>query len=237
MQWNDDAVLLSARPFGENALLVSLLTATNGRHGGLVPGGQSRRQRALWQSGNWLAVHWQARLADHLGSVKGELRTAFAPVFLSDPARLAALSAACALSDQCLPDHVPNEGAFSGLLAFLEGLVQEDWPSLYVHWELGLLRVLGFGLDLSVCAVTGGTDDLIYISPKTGRAVSAAAGRPYHDRLLFLPAFLRAGGAASPPQIVMGLAVTGHFLERHVLAPQGRPLPAARSRLVDRLRA
>jgi DNA repair protein RecO (recombination protein O) len=237
MHWNDDAVLLSARPFGETGLLVSLLTASNGRHAGLVPGGQSRRRRALWQSGNWLEVEWRARLAEQLGSVGGELHKAFAAEWLHDPARLAALGAACAMCELCLPEHVPHPQAFAGLVALLGSLGQEEWPSLYVHWELGLLRVLGFGLDLGSCAASGATADLAYVSPKSGRAVSRSEGAPYHDRLLALPRFVAAGGAGDPQQIGDGLALSGYFLERHVLAPHGRRLPAARSRLVDRLRA
>jgi DNA repair protein RecO (recombination protein O) len=236
MRWSDDALLLSARSFGENGLLVSLLTREHGRHRGLVPGGQSRRQRAIWQSGNWLAVHWQARLAEHLGTIGGELRGAYAARWLDDAGRLAALGAACAMADLCLSEHVPHPDVFAGLLALLEGLAQEEWPSLYVHWEIGLLRALGFGLDLSACAATGMTADLGYVSPKSGRAVSRAAGEPYQDRLLPLPAFLVEGGAGDKPAVAAGLQLTGHFLERHALAPQGRRLPAARSRLVDRLR-
>jgi DNA repair protein RecO (recombination protein O) len=236
MQWNDDAILLSARPFGENGLIVSLLTGNNGRHGGFVAGGQGRRQRPTWQSGNWLAVQWRARLAEQLGSVSGEVRTAFAARWMSDPGRLAALAAACALCDASLSDHGPQPQAYAGLLALIEALEQPDWSSLYVHWELGLLRVLGFGLDLSACAATGANVDLAYVSPRSGRAVGRAAGRPYHDRLLPLPAFLAEGGAGDAAAVAAGLELTGHFLERHVLAPHGHTLPAARSRLVDRLR-
>ena len=237
MQWNDDALLLSARPHGENALLVSLLTSERGRHAGLVPGGQGRRQRALWQTGSLLAVKWQARLAEHLGTVSGEQRTAFAARWLDDPLRLAALTAACAMSDLCLPERVPHPTAFAGLLALLAGLEQPLWPSLYVHWELGLLGALGYGLDLTSCAATGATFDLHYVSPKSGRAVSRAAGEAYRDRLLPLPAFLLLGGPGDTDAITAGLSLTGYFIERHILAPQGRALPAARTRLVDRLRS
>jgi DNA repair protein RecO (recombination protein O) len=237
MHWNDDAILLAARPHGENGLLVSLLTSRLGRHAGLVPGGQSRRHRAVWQSGNLLAVRWQARLADHLGTVGGEVGTAYASRWLDDPPRLAAVGAACAMGECCLPERVPQEKLFAGLLALFAGLDQPLWPTLYVHWELGLLGALGFGLDLGACAATGATTDLAYVSPKSGRAVCRSAGLAYHDRLLPLPAFLRQGGAGSPDDIVDGLALTGYFIDRHILAPQGRSLPAARSRLVDRLRA
>ena len=237
MQWNDDAILLSARPFGENALLVSLLTHQQGRHAGLVPGGQSKRQRAIWQSGNWLSVEWKARLAEQLGSLTGEMRTAFGARWMADAPRLAAITAACAMSELCLPEHVPHAQAFAGLLALFDSLDQPDWASLYVHWEIGLLRVLGFGLDLASCAATGTTADLAYVSPKSGRAVSRAEGLPYHDKLLVLPAFLTEGGGGDAEQIAAGLTLSGFFLERHVLAPHGRQLPAARSRLVDRLRA
>jgi DNA repair protein RecO (recombination protein O) len=237
MRWDDQAILLSARPYGENGLIVSLLTRQNGRHGGLVQGGQSKRHRAAWQSGNWLEIEWRGRLAEQLGTVSGELRAAYGPRWLSDAARLAAVSAACAVSDLCLPDHVPNPRVFDGLLALFDGLDGESWPTLYVHWELGLLRELGFGLDLTACAVTGATLDLAYVSPKSGRAVSVQGGQGYHDRLLALPSFLLDGSAGDAKALVAGLELTGFFLERHVLAPLGRRLPAARSRLVDRLRA
>ena len=237
MQWSDEAILLSARPFGENGLLVNLLTAAQGRHAGLVPGGQSKRHRATWQPGNWLSVEWRARLAEQLGSISGEVRTAFAARWMSDAPRLAAIAAACAMGELCLPEHVPHGQAFAGLVELFDSLEQDNWASLYVHWELGLLRVLGFGLDLASCAATGSNQDLAYVSPKSGRAVSRVEGQPYHDKLLVLPPFLRDGGAGDAAQIAAGLTLAGFFLERHVLAPHGRRLPAARSRLVDRLRA
>jgi DNA repair protein RecO (recombination protein O) len=237
MQWTDDALLLSARPHGEVALLVQLLTREHGRHAGLVAHGQSKRHRASWQTGTLMAVKWQARLSDHLGTVTGEPRTPYAARWLDDPFRLAGVSAACAVSEACLPERVPHPAAFEALMALLDGFSENNWPSLYAHWELGLLGELGFGLDLGACAATGGTIDLVYVSPKSGRAVSRAAGEEYRDRMLPLPAFLREGVTEDRVEVADALSLTGFFLERHALAPYGRSLPPARSRLVDRLRA
>jgi len=237
MHWTDDALLLSARPHGENALLVNLLTREHGRHAGLVTAGQSKRHRATWQAGTLMSVKWQARLAEHLGGVSGEALTAYSARWLDDAFRLAGVSAACAVSEACLPERVPHPNAFAALVALLDGMVEQHWPSLYAHWELGLLGELGFGLDLSACASTGTTGDLAYVSPKSGRAVSRGAGEAYHDRLLPLPGFLKSGITEDRIAVADALNLTGFFLERHVLAPHGRGLPAARSRLVDRLRA
>jgi len=237
MQWIDDAILLSARAHGETALLVTLLTREHGRHAGLVQGGQSKKHRPAWQTGTLFEIKWQARLSEHLGGVTGEARRSYAARWLDDAGRLGGISAICAIAEACLPDREPHLAAYAGLLAFLEGLGEDHWPSLYAHWELGLLGELGFGLDLSVCAATGATDDLIYVSPKSGRAVSRGAGEAYRDRLLTLPAFLLEGISHDRAEVARALDLTGFFLERHALAPQGKALPAARSRLVDRLRA
>ena len=135
-----------------------------------------------------------------------------------------------------LPEREPCPGAYAGLAGLLASLDEPAWPSLYVHWELGLLAALGFGLDLSRCTVTGANDALAYVSPRTGRAVSLSAGEAWRDRLLRLPGFLVGQGDAGPQEVLEGLALTGHFLERHVFAQKGRAAPAARSRFVDRLR-
>ena len=237
MHWTDEAILLSARPHGESALLVTLLTHDHGRHAGIVAGGQSKRHRASWQTGTLLDIKWTARLAEHLGTVGGEARTSYAARWLDDPARLGGVSAACAVAESCLPERVPHPPAFAAMVALLDGFSQDHWPSLYAHWELGLLGELGYGLDLTQCAATGLSEDLIYVSPKSGRAVSRAAGEEYRDKMLALPPFLTAGITHDRAEVASALALTGFFLERHVLTPQGRVLPAARSRLVDRLRA
>jgi len=237
MQWIDEAVLLSVRPHGESALLVTLLTREHGRHAGLVAYGQSKKHRPAWQTGTLFEIKWQARLAEHLGGVTGEGRTAYAARWLDDAARLGGIAAVCAVAEACLPERVPHPAAFAGLLAFFDGLGEDHWPSLYAHWELGILGELGFGLDLSACAATGTREDLAYVSPKSGRAVSAKAGEDYRDKLLALPSFLQGGITHERGEVAAALALTGFFLERHVLAPHGKALPAARSRLVDRLRA
>ncbi|MGH7095372.1 MAG: DNA repair protein RecO [Stellaceae bacterium] len=237
MEWRDSGFILTARRHGESAAIVEVLTAEHGRHAGLVRGGQSPRRRALLQPGNEVAMAWRARLAEHLGTIECELVRAHAARFLDDPERLAALAAAAALVAEALPEREPHGDiyrSFAALIAALDS--SRTWPCDYVAWECDLLAALGFGLDLSCCAVTGTTDDLVYVSPRTGRAVSREAGRPYHDKLLPLPDFLIRDVPAGRPAIVAGLALTGHFLYRHLLLPQGRNLPEARARLAERMR-
>jgi DNA repair protein RecO (recombination protein O) len=236
MEWDDEAVILSMRRHGEHGGVVSLLTRSHGRHAGLVHGAQSKSKSGLLQPGNHVRAWWRGRLSEHLGTLRLEVLHAHAGAVLDDPARLAALSSACALVDVALPDRQPHPGTFVALEALLLALAAESWPSVYVHWEVALLRDLGFGLDLTACAATGATDDLGYVSPKTARAVSRAAGEAWKDKLLALPRFLVEGGEGDCEQIRQGLVLTGFFIERHVLGPQHIAMPAARMRLVDRFR-
>jgi len=240
MHWTDEGVVLTTRRHGERALIVDLLTREHGRHAGLLRGGQGPRLRAEWQIGNRLAVTWRARLADHLGSFSGEIAGSGVARLLDDRARLAALTAACAVAAAVLPEREPHPRAFAGLNALIAALNDDHrWALAYVEWELGLLAELGFGLDLARCAATGTTEDLIYVSPRSGQAVCAAAGAPYRDRMLRLPAFLKQetdSAQAVLDDVLDGLDLTGFFLERRVLAPHGRKIPAARTRYVDVLR-
>lgn len=237
MEWNDESVVLAARRHGEAAAYVELLTRAHGRHAGLVLGGWSRRQRGVLQPGNEVAARWRARLAEHLGTLTVELVRARASAHLDDPLRLAGLAAACATARAALPEREPHTPLYDGFLSLMDAIeTSEVWPAIYVRWEVELLKELGFGLDLRRCAVTGSGDDLAYVSPRTGRAVSRAAAAPYRERLLRLPAFLLASqaGEVDAASTADGLALTGHFLERHVFGQQAGRSPAARTRLVDR---
>jgi DNA repair protein RecO (recombination protein O) len=241
LEWSDEGLVLSARRHGENATVVTILTRENGRHAGLVRGGQGPKARGLYQPGNHVSARWRGRLAEHLGNWTGELIAGFSAVVMDEPSKLAALSAACAMLESALPEREPVPGVYVNSLAFVAALAaangaKPSWPEAYARWELQLLADLGFGLDLSACAATGGTENLIYVSPKTGRSVSAEAGEPYRAKLLDLPAFLTAADApADPASILTALRLTGYFLERHVFAPQGRIIPPARTRLVEAL--
>lgn len=236
MDWTDQGIVLSARRHGESSAVASLLTRTHGRHAGLVRGGWGKRGRATLQPGNTVQAHWRARLAEHLGTFVLEPDRTFAAGVFNEPLRLAALASACALADCALPEREPHPAIHDALGALLAALVHEDpaWPQAYVRWEVRLLADLGFGLDLKSCAATGTESNLAFVSPRTGRAVSAEAAGPWRDRLLPLPGFL---AGAEPTDgiesIAQGLALTAHFLERHVFAPHGRALPAARRRLAQ----
>ena len=242
MDWSDSGFILAAKPYGESSLLVSLLTEAHGRHAGLVKGGATRRNSGLYQSGNEVLGEWRARLAEHLGNWRLELKTPWSAGLLDTPDRLAALSAACAMADAALPEREPHPAVHAGFRILLAALDvdSDDWPLVYVRWELGLLAELGFGLDLDHCAATGAIEDLTHVSPKSGRAVSAAAAAPYREKLFRLPGFL-AGGRGGPPandamaDIRDGLALTGFFLERHVFQPHRQALPTARARLLERI--
>jgi DNA repair protein RecO (recombination protein O) len=239
MEWRDTGFVLNARRHGESALIVELLTAEHGRHAGLVRGGQSPRRRALLQPGNDVAASWRGRLPEHLGTFEVELIAPHAAQLLDDPDRLAALSAAVALLLVALPEREPHpdvHASLAGLLAALALDSSNAWAQAYVVWECGLLAALGFGLDLGRCAVTGTNQDLAYVSPRTGRAVSRETGMPYHDKLLPLPGFLWREAPAGPDDVVAGLVLTRHFLLHHLLAPHGGQLPEARERLLERMR-
>lgn len=239
MDWTDDGIVLSVRKHGETSAIVSLLTREHGRHAGLVRGGVGRRARGVLQPGNGVRAHWRARLEEHLGSLSCELTEAYAARVLDDPLRLAGLDAACAVADAALPEREPHPRTHQGLTVLMAALAEANpaWPSVYVKWEIGLLGALGFGLDLESCAATGRNDQLAWVSPRSGRAVSLAAGEPYRDRLLPLPEFLVAqNGAGSPAEVLDGLRLSGYFLERHVFVHGRQASPAARDRLIERLR-
>jgi DNA repair protein RecO (recombination protein O) len=235
MDWRDTGFVLTARRHGESSLIVELLTAEHGRHAGLVRGGQSPKRRALLQPGNLVAASWRGRLEEHLGAFDIELARAHAAGVIDDPDRLAALSSAAALIAVALPEREPHGDVYQGFAMLIAALDSADWAARYVAWECTLLAALGYGLDLTCCAATGVNDDLAYVSPRSGRAVSRSAGTPYHDKLLALPAFLWRDAAAENADVVAGLTLTGHFLHHHLLEPHGRTLPEARARLAERL--
>ena len=233
MQWSDEAVILSVRPHGDTQAVAEVLTRDHGRHLGLVYGGRSRKLRPVLQTGNHVDVVWRARLSEQLGAFVIEPRRAFGVEAMDDAAALAGLSSICALA-RILPERDPHPNLYE-VTMFVLGFLDDPsvWPALLVRWELALLDELGFGLDLKTCASTGTTDDLVFVSPKSGRAVSQTAGEPYKDRLLVLPPFLkgRADRTVEPADIKAGLALTAHFIETRVLAPQNQPLPEVRQRL------
>ncbi len=222
------------RPYGEADLLVVVLTEALGRHHGWARGGAGRRQAAIWQPGNLVAARWVGRLADQLGSLSGELVHAGAALAFEDGLKLRSLGAACAVAAGALPERVPHARVFGGLLRLIAGLGANPAPlATLVRWEAELLADLGYGLDLSSCALTGATDGLAYVSPKSGRAVAAAAAGPWRERLLALPAFLLGSGDGDATAWRDGLLLTGHFLARDAFGAHHRPLPAPRASLYD----
>lgn len=243
MEWRDEGVVLAARKHGERDAVLSLLTFRHGRHAGLVKGGAGKRAAPLVQPGNRLECVWRARIPEHLGLYTLEPVRLYVATMLDDPARLAAVASAAALVDAALPERDPHPDLFAALVTLLGRIAGADprappeaWAADYVRFELMLLAELGYGLDLDACAVTGVTEGLAYVSPRTGRAVSPEGAGIYRERLLPLPPFLRGEGAADAQQVADGLRLAGHFLRRHIFEATDRPVPVARDRLVDLLR-
>ncbi len=240
IQWEDNAVILSSRPHGEQAAIVNVLSAEHGRYAGLLPGGQTPRWQPLLQPGNQVCARWRGRLPEHLGHYQFEGAGAGAARWLSEPSVLAIIGSACSVAERALPERQPQPLIFNGLCHLLQLEDADLFGAAYVQWELGVLAALGYGLDLAACAVTQRTDDLFYVSPRSGRAVSRAAGAAYHDKLLPLPGFLRGEPDWSPAAVQQGLQLTAHFLARRVFhhtAPRAAAdwhdcLPAARRRLM-----
>lgn len=231
MDWSEEGIVLAVRTHGETAAIAEVLTRSRGRWQGLVRGGRSRALRPVLQPGNTVAAHWRARLEDHLGAFAIEPVQLIVGGLIDDPFKLAGLTAFTALA-RLLPEREAHERIHDALAVALPLLADDDvWPAVLVRFELGLLEELGFGLDLTRCAATGSNDDLVYVSPKTGRAVSAAAGEPWKDRLFALPPFLRTdarGIAPEPEDVLAGLKLTGHFLARYVYTPRAIEPPDQR---------
>jgi DNA repair protein RecO (recombination protein O) len=235
MHWTDDALVLGARKHGESSLIRELMTRAQGRHLGLVHGGRSRRLQPFLQPGNTVHATWRARLHDHLGTFTvegGEQRSAR---FIGSPLALYGVAAMGALL-RLLPERDPHPALYDTALVLVDHLHEPDLaPALFVRFEVAVLAEFGFGLDLANCAATGQESDLVYVSPKSGRAVSAAAGEPYRERLLALPAFLRGEAIAEGPsldEIRAGFALTEFFLRARVFEPRGIDLPEERARFV-----
>ncbi|VAV94707.1 DNA recombination and repair protein RecO [hydrothermal vent metagenome] len=238
MEFHDQGIIISLRKYGEYDAVIDVLTADHGRHAGLVKGGMGRRQRGTLQPGNEVTLKWRGRLESQLGSYSVELHNARAAAFLDYPSKLGVLNSVCAILTVSLAEREQHRALYDGLIILLDSLEHmdhrpENWGALLVHWEIGLLSELGFGLDLSCCAATGLTDDLTYVSPKSGRAVSREAGRPYHDKLLTLPPFLLGRTDVTAEHVREGLRLSEFFLERHVLFPHNKKIPQARRMLMD----
>jgi DNA repair protein RecO (recombination protein O) len=236
MDWTDDAIVLHVRPHGETSAVLDVFTREHGRHSGLVRGGRSRKIRPVLQTGNLLKVEWRARLSEHLGFFVAELDQPYAARALDDRLALAGINSLAGLA-ALLAERDPHPRLFE-LAELMLGHLDEPalWPQLLVRFELLLLSELGVGLDLDRCAATGTREALIYVSPRSGGAVSASAGEAYKDRLLPLPAFLRShDGAASAQDVADGFALTGFFLERYVYEARNLPVPPARRQLLHLL--
>ncbi len=236
-QWQDQGIILSARRHGESGAIVTLLAKEHGKHAGYVRGAHSTKMRGALEIGNIVDVNWTARISDNLGSYALELSDAPASRFFYDPLKLLAVQAACELCAIALPERSRQNTVFDGLNALFQALDSEIWQAAFVYWEIALLRELGFALDLSICAGGGDKQNLVYVSPKTGRAVSAEMGEPYKDKLLPLASFLRPNGTNTDlDQIILGLEMTGYFFEHWALAHHNGDIPEARLRLQQRLK-
>ena len=239
MNWSDEGIVLSASNYGENSLIVSMITSNRGLHAGFVKGGSGKRMRGVFEPGNLIVANWQARLEEHLGMFKCELLEANAALFFNHPLKLAGLSSICAVVECSLQEREPHPKFYKRFKKFINEFDSIDWLHRYVILEVNLLSEIGFGLDLETCAVTGTTRQLVYVSPKTGRAVSKNAGEPYHDRMLVLPQFLSPSclneGAVKSRDVCEGLTLTGHFLQKHVFFQREQNEPAARTRFIERL--
>lgn len=235
MEWRDQGVVLSVRRHGETSAIVEMFTPKHGRHAGVVRGGASRKVAPILQPGAQLDVSWRARLDEHIGSFTVEpVRSRSADV-MGDRLALAGLNAMTALLTFSLPEREPHERLYRRTITVLDMLGQsEAWPLAYLRWEMALLDDLGFGLDLSRCAVTGETGELIYVSPKSGRAVSSAGAGEWSDRLLPLPVCLTGAWDGTLGEISQGMRTTGYFLTHWLAHSHGdKPIPQARVRLAD----
>lgn len=235
MEWRDQGILLGVRRHGENAGILDVFTPQRGRHLGVMRGATSRKIAPILQPGAQLDLTWRARLEDHMGSFTVEPVRSRSAMALGGRLSLAGLNAVAALLMFLLPEREPHASLYARTEALLDILDEvQVWPLAYLKWEMAVLEELGFGLDLRKCAVTGTRDDLVYVSPKSGRAVSRDGAGEWADRLLPLPLCMLGQGGAEDHEIAQGLKTTGYFLTNRLAPELGhKPLPEARQRFVD----
>ncbi|MFV2034513.1 MAG: DNA repair protein RecO [Halocynthiibacter sp.] len=237
MEWRDEGAVLAVRRHGETSVILEVFTEAHGRHAGVVRGGAGRRMTPVLQPGTQLSLTWRARLEDHLGAFTAEPIRSRAAAIMGDALALSGLNAVTALLCFALPEREAHPALYARSVTLLDLLASTSaWPLAYLRWELALLEELGFGLDLSRCAVTGSQDDLAYVSPKSGRAVSVKGAGDWAEKLLPLPMCLIGQGPVSDAEIREGLTTTGYFLKARLAPALGnKPLPGARQRLIDKL--
>lgn len=236
MEWTDEGIVLGVRRHGESSAIVELLTRAHGRHLGLARGGAGSRMRPLLQPGNSVRAVWRARLDEHLGYYAIEGTRLRAATVLASPHAVYGVTHLASLA-RLLPERDPHEDIYEMLDRVLDDFDDVGEAAAHlIKFELAMLAELGFGLDLESCAATGETADLIYVSPKSGSAVSRQAGDPWRDRLLRLPPFLRQEGGPdgwSDQDLQDGFRLTGLFLLRHVLEPRGQGHSDARDGFIN----
>ncbi len=236
MQWTDEGIVLGVRRHGEASGILELMTRAHGRHLGMVRGAFGSRMKPILQTGNSVSASWRARLDEHLGNFTVEGLRLRAAGYFGAPHAIYGVSHLAALM-RLLPERDPHKSLYAQFEDLLERLEDAGTAApLVVRFEFQLLAELGFGLDLSECAATGGRDELVYVSPKSGRAVSRDAGAPYANRMLKLPAFLReAQVLPAGTDLADGFALTGFFLSRYVLEPRGLLLGDERAHFIAAL--
>lgn len=234
MEWREEGILLSTRRHGENAAIIEVFTPSHGRHAGVVRGGTSRKIAPILQPGAQLDLTWRARLEDHIGSFQVEPVRSRAAAAMGERLALAGLNAVTALLVFCLPEREAHRALYLETERLLDILEESDlWPLAYLRWEVRLLHDMGYALALDECAVTGQRDELIYVSPKSGRAVSAKGAGDWAERLLPLPPILRGAGGGPDLEVAQAFVTTGYFLSEHLARDLGgKPLPEARARFV-----
>lgn len=244
-EWNDKGLILSTRPHAETAAIVTILTAEHGRQVGFVHGGQSSKKRGMLQPGNLVHVTWQARLEEHLGVIVADLITPYASTILDDAFRLAGLSSLCAITQVALPEREPAPAVFEATDLTVKMITDPDtddyWVRAYVSWELGMLSIAGYALGLERCSVTGATEGLAYVSPRTGAAVTEIGAGIHKSKLFPLPSFLGGINVQTPQKtleedLLDGMELTGHFLAKKVFGQAHQPLPSVRERLMSMAR-